>query len=172
MDGAGFSPRDVAKLKVLLEYKVNRSVKPTTHPCPKCKKHLKARNYANIAGFFVEQCPKGCGIWVRDGDLDRIRILRSLGRFEAVKTKKPKTVPTTAAEMPAPRKKAPPKTVKEPLGVGAADRGGEAESTAKRPPAKKKEPKRSIPITKRQPAVSKKVGLLARLLGLFTGRKS
>ncbi|MHC4601590.1 MAG: zf-TFIIB domain-containing protein, partial [Planctomycetota bacterium] len=53
MDGAGFSPRDVAKLKVLLEYKVNKSIKPTEHPCPRCKKKLKARNYANIAGFFV-----------------------------------------------------------------------------------------------------------------------
>ena len=104
MDGTGFQPRDVVKLKALLQYKVDKGARSTDHPCPRCGKKLKVRNYANIAGFFIEQCPGGCGVWVREGDLDRIRILRSLGRFEEVKTRKPRTkAPRTSPKtQPAP----------------------------------------------------------------------
>ncbi|MHC4778019.1 MAG: TFIIB-type zinc ribbon-containing protein [Planctomycetota bacterium] len=152
----GFSPRDVAKLKVLLEYKVNRSIKPTTHPCPKCGKNLKARNYANIAGFFIEQCGSGCGVWVREGDLDRIRILRSLGRFEKVRTAKAKKAPAPGKE--------PEKPVKE---------KGERKSEHARPPAKKRPPMaRARPREVDEGTTAPRRGFLSRIFArLFGGRK-
>lgn len=165
MDGAGFSPRDVAKLKVLLEYKVNRSVKPTTHPCPKCQANLRARNYANIAGFFIEQCPRGCGVWVREGDLDRIRILRSLGRFEEVRTAKAGKAPAPApagrsatgtAEAAAPKKRPTP--------------GSRTAAAKKRTPRTRPRREREQTASPEGEAEAPRKGFLARLMARILGR--
>jgi Zn-finger nucleic acid-binding protein len=152
MDGSGFSPRDVAKLKVLLEYRVAKSLQPTEHPCPRCRKKLKARNYASIAGFFVEQCPGGCGVWIREGDMDRIRILRSLGVVEEVKSRakaKPAAGPTEAAkpvpEVPGPALAAVPPTGPPAAASPAVEPGPPAEPA--KPPAK------TTPPTRREPRV-------------------
>jgi Zn-finger nucleic acid-binding protein len=158
MDGAGFSPRDVAKLKVLLDYKVQKSVKPTQHPCPRCKKGLRARNYANIAGFFVEQCPGGCGLWVRQGDLDRIRILRSLGRFEEVKIRKSKPAAKVPQKAPAP---------------SPARKGKKKKKKRKKKPAPavtKEEPEPEV--AEESERAEKQPGFLARLIARLFGKRN
>gem|GEM_PF-1641058 len=154
MDASDVSPVEAAKLKVLAEYKVDKNVTPTEHPCPKCGRTLKGRNYANIAGFRIEQCPRGCGVWVREGDLDKIRILRSLGHGEEVKTK---------ARAPAARKK--------PAAPAPGEPPSPPAKTPAEPPKRKRTPPKSasLPGTRREPA-ARKPGLLSRLIARLLGR--
>jgi len=183
MDGSGFSPRDVAKLKVLTEYRVTKTIQATEHPCPRCGKKLKARNYASIAGFFVEQCPGGCGVWVREGDMDRIRILRSLGVTEEVKTrprgpaKPPAAAPARAAGGEASGKPAP--GPEAPASADSEEPGPVRGTVADKPPGRttKRSPRAATPdeSTKEsdatRAAAAPRRGFLARLLGRLFGRR-
>lgn len=157
MDGADASPRDVAKLKVLVGYKVDKNVSDTEHACPKCGTMLRSRNYSGIAGFKIEPCPKGCGVWVREGDLDKIRALKTLGHAEEIKTKKSagKPAPETA-ETPGAR----PGKKKAPAKAGPAK---------KRTKTRKKVPPPAAPEADAEPVPPRK-GFLARLLGRLLGK--
>lgn len=42
--------------------------------CPKCQTPMEEFEYAG-SGVMIDKCPKGCGFWLDDGELDKVQIM-------------------------------------------------------------------------------------------------
>jgi Zn-finger nucleic acid-binding protein len=70
-----FSAADIAKMKILREYKVVEGEQQSGRVCPACAKPLNSFHYQNVPGLVVQKCPAGCGLWLDKGKIVKIQIL-------------------------------------------------------------------------------------------------
>ncbi len=75
-----FAERDaqlLAKLKAKAGAHDEEVVRELTHNrCPRCGEHLAKRSHLEV---HVERCPKGHGVWLDDGELDKLVQRESTG---------------------------------------------------------------------------------------------
>lgn len=44
--------------------------------CPKCSKNLKVLNYDYSSGIIIDRCPEGHGIWLDNGEVEKVQAHR------------------------------------------------------------------------------------------------
>lgn len=69
-----FDPKEIAKVKLLREWKMSDSKMPGERSCPSCGQLLERSHYEDIPAILMDKCPKKCGLWLNRGDLERIQI--------------------------------------------------------------------------------------------------
>lgn len=79
-------PLEIEERQELLDAFHNRKVRETEHKCPKCQLLLMEKEFAIHSGVLIYKCPEHHGIWVKLGDLEKIRDYR-LHRYKAIHDK-------------------------------------------------------------------------------------
>lgn len=73
------SPKDALKKKkyeLLRQWKVSpQDPRPTDRACPRCDEHLQRVNYKDVPGLLVDKCPEDCGLYLDQGELEKIKLV-------------------------------------------------------------------------------------------------
>jgi len=50
--------------------------------CPRCNAEMETREYGYNSQVMIDACPDGCGVWLDDGELQRLELFYEQGRAE------------------------------------------------------------------------------------------
>ena len=50
--------------------------------CPRCDAEMETREYGYNSQVMIDACPEGCGVWLDNGELERLEAFYEAGREE------------------------------------------------------------------------------------------
>jgi Zn-finger nucleic acid-binding protein len=50
--------------------------------CPRCGSEMELREYGYNSQVMIDTCPEGCGVWLDDGELQRLEVFYERGQAD------------------------------------------------------------------------------------------
>lgn len=72
------APQDV----VTASFEQARQERQGIARCPRCDAEMELREYGYNSQVMIDACPEGCGVWLDDGELQRLEVFYEKGREE------------------------------------------------------------------------------------------